>query len=58
MMRGAIVLGVLVLIAAAVDKPLWAWLQLLIIPAVITVGAAWFSQQQRKRELDIAESRA
>jgi len=36
--RGVIVLGFVVLIASAVDKPLWDWLKLLVIPAVLAVG--------------------
>jgi uncharacterized protein YjbI with pentapeptide repeats len=56
--RGAIALGVLVLIASAVDKTLWDWLKLLAVP--ITVGAAvpvlnWL---QKKRELEIASQQA
>lgn len=31
-------------------KTLWNWLDLLIVPVFITVGAYWFDQQQRKRE--------
>jgi hypothetical protein len=45
--RIAVLLGVLVAVANAVDKPLWDWLQLLIVPAVIAAGVAWFNQQQR-----------
>jgi hypothetical protein len=47
--RCAIVLGVLVLIASAVDKPLWAWLNLLIVPTVLAGGALWFNQRQQAR---------
>jgi uncharacterized protein YjbI with pentapeptide repeats len=56
--RGAIVLGVLVFVASAVDKTLWAWLQLLIVPAVIAGVGLWFNQQQREREIRIADQRA
>jgi hypothetical protein len=56
--RIAVVLGVLVAISYEFDKTLWDWLKLLIVPAVIAAGAAWFNQQQRKRELEIADSRA
>jgi hypothetical protein len=56
--RGAIALGVLVLIASAVDKTLWDWMKLLAVP--ITVGAAvpvlnWL---QKKRELEITGQQA
>jgi hypothetical protein len=44
--RCAIVLGVLVLIASAVDKTLWNWLHLLIIPVVLAIGGYWFNRQQ------------
>jgi hypothetical protein len=56
--RIAVFLGVLVAVVNAVDKPLWDWLQLLIVPAVIAAGVAWFSQQQRDRELETAERRS
>jgi hypothetical protein len=56
--RIAIVIGVLVLIGSAYDKTLWDWLTLLIVPAVIAAGGIWFNQQQRERELEIADQRA
>lgn len=40
-----------------VGKKLWDWLDLLIVPAVITVGAYWFDQQQRKREQESQDAR-
>jgi uncharacterized protein YjbI with pentapeptide repeats len=55
--RCAIVLGVLVLIASAVDKTLWNWLDLLIIPVVLAIGGYWFNRQQQSREFAIAERR-
>jgi uncharacterized protein YjbI with pentapeptide repeats len=39
-------------------KTLWDWLELLIIPAVLAAGGLWFNQQQRQRELEIADRRA
>ena len=48
--RFAIILGLLVLIASAVDKGLWDWLKLLIIPAVIAGGTIWFNQRQQVRQ--------
>jgi uncharacterized protein YjbI with pentapeptide repeats len=62
-------LGVVILIASAVDKTLWNWLELLIVPAVIAGGGIWFNRQQQERqrednrqqqerELDLAERRS
>jgi uncharacterized protein YjbI with pentapeptide repeats len=48
----------MVLISSAYDKSLWEWLELLVIPAVIAAGGLWFSEQQRQRELYIADQRA
>jgi hypothetical protein len=56
--RCAIVLGVLVLIASAVDRTLWNWLDLLIIPVVLAIGGYWFNRQQQSREFAIAEQRS
>jgi hypothetical protein len=56
--RIAVFLGVLVAVVNTVDKSLWNWLQLLIVPAVIAAGAAWFNQQQRERELKTSDRRA
>ena len=56
--RCAIVLGVLVLIASAVDKTLWSWLDLLIIPVVLAIGGYWFNRQQQSREFAIADQRS
>lgn len=47
--RCAVVLGILVLIASAVNEPLWDWLDLLIIPAVLAGGGLWFNQRQQAR---------
>jgi type III secretory pathway component EscS len=47
--RLAVLLGVLLTISYAFDKTLWDWLKLLIVPAVIAVGATWFNKQQRER---------
>jgi hypothetical protein len=52
-----VVLGILTLIGLPFGITLWEWLKLLIVPAVIAAGAAWFSQQQRVRELEIAKAR-
>lgn len=56
--RGAIVLGVLVLIAAAVDKSLWNWLRLLVVPAVLAIGGYWLNRQQQARQFEVEERRA
>jgi hypothetical protein len=37
---------------------LWRWLELLIIPLVLALGALWFNNQTRKSEQVIAEDRA
>ena len=34
---------------------LWDWLQLLIVPAVLALGALWFNKTQKDTELKIAE---
>jgi uncharacterized protein YjbI with pentapeptide repeats len=39
-------------------RTLWAWLQLLIIPAVLAGGGLWFNRQQREQELQTADRRA
>jgi uncharacterized protein YjbI with pentapeptide repeats len=37
---------------------LWRWLELLIIPLVLALGALWFNNQTRKSEQAIAQDRA
>jgi uncharacterized protein YjbI with pentapeptide repeats len=54
----AIVLGGLIAIGYPYDITLWDWANLLIVPAVIAAGGVWFNQQQRKREIALAEQRA
>ena len=67
--RGAIVLGALILIASNVDKTLWDWLELLFVPAALAVGAYWFNRRlaeraseagavQRERQLEVENQRA
>ena len=56
--RGTIVLVVFGLIASAVDKPLWAWLNLLIIPVVLAIGGYWFTSSQNRATHAAAERRA
>jgi hypothetical protein len=60
--RGVIVAGILVLIASAVasavDKPLWAWLNLLIVPAVLAIGGYLFTSSQNRATQAAAERRA
>jgi uncharacterized protein YjbI with pentapeptide repeats len=56
--RGGIVLGVLVLIASAVDKTLWDWLKLLIVPLVLAVGGYLFNSSQNRATQEAAEHRA
>ena len=60
--RGIAVLVVFGLIASAVasavDKPLWAWLNLLIIPVVLAIGGYWFTSSQNRATQAAAERRA
>jgi hypothetical protein len=39
-------------------RPFWDWLELLIIPVVLGLGAFWFNNQARKSEQEIAADRA
>src|SRR5215203_3511375 len=58
--------GVVVTVAAVVfvinsffvHHPLWDWLKLLIVPAVLAGGGLWFNAQQREREQQTASDRA
>jgi hypothetical protein len=56
--RLAILLGGLLLLSSAVDKPLWSWLQLLIVPAALAIGVAWLNWAQRARQLEVENERA
>ncbi len=56
--RIAIVLGILVLIGYPYGITLWEWAQLLIVPAVIAAGGAWFNSMQDARERFTQEQRA
>jgi len=47
--RGAIVLGLAVLIASAVDKTLWDWLKLLVVPFVLALGGYLFTRSENQR---------
>ena len=53
----AVVLGLLTLIGLPFGITLWAWVKLLIVPAVLAAGGLWFNRQQRDREMEIAEQR-
>jgi uncharacterized protein YjbI with pentapeptide repeats len=53
----ALALGVLLLIIPVVDKPLWAWLKLLIVPAVLAIGVAWLTWTQHQRQSEAEEAR-
>lgn len=39
-------------------KTLWDWLQLLIVPLVLALGAFWLNQIQKDRDQKAAEQRA
>jgi uncharacterized protein YjbI with pentapeptide repeats len=53
--RCAIVLGIFVLIASAVDKTLWDWLKLLIVPVVLALGGYLFTRSENRRNHEIAD---
>jgi hypothetical protein len=38
-----------------IQHPLWDWIKLLIVPAILAGGGLWFNTQQRVREQQIAE---
>lgn len=38
-------------------KTLWDWLDLLIAPIILALGALWFNKQQRNLELEIKTDR-
>jgi uncharacterized protein YjbI with pentapeptide repeats len=54
--RCALVLGLLLLVAAAVDRSLWDWLNLLIVPAVLAIGGYLFTRFENERTNQRAES--
>jgi Pentapeptide repeats (8 copies) len=60
--RIAIALFILVIILDLVadyyNKTLWDWLDLLIAPAVVAGGIAWFSQQQERQQSELEDARA
>src|SRR3712207_673626 len=39
-------------------KTVWDYLELLIVPAALAIGAAWLTRQQRERELAVEDQRA
>jgi uncharacterized protein YjbI with pentapeptide repeats len=39
-------------------KTLWDWMQLLIVPLILAVGAVWFNWNQKKVEQELADKRA
>jgi hypothetical protein len=56
--RAATVLGVLAIIASAVDKSLWDWLDLLIVPVVLAIGGYLFNNSQNQATQRATEQRA
>jgi uncharacterized protein YjbI with pentapeptide repeats len=56
--RCALVLGVLILVASVVEKGLWDWLDLLVVPAVLAIGGYLFSSAQSRATQAAAERRA
>jgi len=57
-LASVVVLGILTLVGQPFGITLWDWLKLLVVPAVIAGDGLWFNQQQRERELEIAERRS
>jgi hypothetical protein len=53
-----VVLALLVVNDRYVKRPLWDWLQLLIVPAVLAAGGIWFNSRQQKRAHAITQERA
>ena len=43
------------IVTGARAPTLWDWLQLLIVPAVLALGALWFNKTQKDRELFLAD---
>jgi hypothetical protein len=56
--RGIIILGVLALIASAVDKTLWDWLDLLIVPVVLAIGGYLFARSENRAAQAATEQQA
>src|SRR5687767_9171457 len=54
----AALLAILALIGLPFGITLWAWVKLLIVPAVIAGGGLWFTQQQQAHEIQLAEQRS
>jgi hypothetical protein len=52
---GAIILGFVVVLVSTVDKTLWEWLKLLVVPAVLAVGGYLFTRSENRRRERIAE---
>jgi type II secretory pathway pseudopilin PulG len=56
--RCAVLLGLLALIGSVVDKTLWDWLGLLIVPVVLAIGGYLFTSSQNRATQAAAERRA
>ena len=56
--RLAVIIGIVILIVSAVDKPLWDWLDLLIVPVVLALGGYLFTRSENRRRQQIEEQRA
>ena len=55
--RCAIVVGLLVLLASAVDKDLWDWLDLLVVPTALAIAGLLFAGAQNRAAQAEAERR-
>jgi uncharacterized protein YjbI with pentapeptide repeats len=52
-----VLLAILILVGYAFDKTLWDWLELLVVPTVLVIGAFWLNRAQRQREIMIDSNR-
>src|SRR5215212_1056031 len=55
---GAVLAVLFVINRFFIHHPLWDWIELLIVPAILAGGGLWFNTQQREREQQLAERRA
>jgi hypothetical protein len=56
-LRGGVVLVAFVFVASAVDKALWDWLGLLIVPGVLAIGGYLFNSSQNRATQRAADQR-
>ena len=56
--RCALVVGLVAVVAAVVDKGLWDWLELLVVPAALAIAGLLFTGSQQRSSQADAERRA